>query len=217
MFELIMREYREMNGLQTSKELSKIAHKLYSKLPVDDDKFIELCNQLVRTNEWIPFQLMTIWIKQRNTMYRIKYFQYYKDWLIENVSSWGACDQYCYRVLNPMVERFPETFIDIKDWSKSDKLYVKRASAVCMLQSTQTFTVNLSFEKVRIIADELIGDTNLHVQKGVGWLLKYTYLTYPKKTIEYLKMNVKNMSRITYRYSLQKMPVQLKRELLKNK
>ncbi|MGC9337813.1 MAG: DNA alkylation repair protein [Candidatus Cloacimonadia bacterium] len=143
-------------------------------------------------DDWIAYQIVTLWIKHRKA-YKKEYIETFEDWLFNHTKNWGACDILCYRILNPMVERFPSLFNEkVLTWAKAEKTYVKRASAVCLLESTQSFKVNVSYEKVKKIVDLLISDGEPHIQKGIGWLLKYAYLSYPEKTIEYLKKNVKN-------------------------
>jgi len=156
-----------------------------------------------------------LWVKRRKA-YRKEYIEYFEDWLLHHTDTWGACDILCYRVLNPMIERFPILYDrKVLKWVKSEKTYARRAAAVCLLESTQTFKVNVPFEKVEKIVDLLISNEELHAQKGIGWLLKYTYLSYPEKTVKYLKKNVKKMSRTTFRYALEKMDRKLRDELMK--
>jgi len=211
--EKLLQELKEIN-VKTSPVISKLANKYYKYAPVDNDDFIELCNDLVLREDWVLFIIVTIWIKKRKTVYGIKYFPYYHKWLLEYIDSWGRCDIFCYRCLNPVIEQNPELFKYVQMWAESPKVYVRRASAVCLLNSHGTFSVNCSFDKIELIVNKLINDKHIHIQKGIGWLLKYTYLSYPKQTISYLKDNLDKMSRTTFRYGLEKMPKQLRKEML---
>ena len=58
-------------------------------------------------------------------------------------------------------------------------------------------------------------DKHIHIQKAIGWVLKYSYLTYPKETVKYLNDNVTILSRTTFRYALEKMPKDLKDKMMK--
>jgi 3-methyladenine DNA glycosylase AlkD len=112
-----------------------------------------------------------------------------------------------------MIERFPLLFDSIFNWANDERVYVRRASAVCLIKSTaMSFKVEVPFEYVKNICDILKYDKHLHIQKGIGWLLKYAYLTYPLEVEEYLQNNIKNLSRTSYRYALEKMSKE-KREL----
>lgn len=214
MREKIKRLFEELQPMATSKALNIISSRLYKELPKDDEEFISLCNEFVKSEDWILYQMMTIWIKKRSTTYEMKYFKTYERWLYDYTTHWGACDQYCYRVLNPMIEKFPELFNEVRKWANSDKIYVKRASAVCLLKSTKTFIVNVPFEEVKEISDILIRDSHIHIQKGIGWLLKYAYLSYPDEVVNYLNDNLNILSRTTFRYALEKMSEELKKEMM---
>lgn len=199
----------------SSKAYELIANKMYKKLPKQDDEIIELCNKLMESRNPVLYQIVTIWIKKKKTLYDIKYYGLYERWLYEYITSWEVCDQFCYRVLNPMLEKYPETYCHNILWAQSDKEYVRRAAAVSLLHSSQSFSVNVTHDKVIQICDVLIQDSHPHVQKGIGWLLKYAYLKYPEETIQYLIKNKENMSRVTYRYSLEKMPDKIRIRMLK--
>lgn len=215
MIDKIKKMHKELNTLPTSNAIDMMASKLYKELPESDDDFIKLCDELVKSEDWILYQMMTVWIKKRNTAYSLKYFKTYENWLYEYTNNWGACDQFCYRVLNPIIEKYPVLFEEVRKWSKSNKTYVKRASAVCLMKSTKSFVVNVPFKFVEEISDQLIKDSHIHVQRGLGWLLKYSYLSYPEEVVNYLNLKGSMMSRTTFRYALEKMPEELRIEMMK--
>lgn len=214
LYEDIKKRFEDLMPNGRRKAVNATATKLYSKLPENDGSFVGECDRLMDTDEWVPYQIVTLWIKRRKA-YALKYADVYEGWLVDHTPGWGACDILCYRVLNPMVERFPSLYEEkVLGWAKSEKTYVKRAAAVCLLESHGTFSVNLPFEKVAEISDILISDDHIHVQKGVGWLLKYAYLSYPDETVGYLKKNAAKMSRTTYRYGLEKMDGDLRKKMM---
>jgi len=194
----------KVNVTQKNNNLSSISEGRYSELPKDDYIFIRICDELVRKKDYQIHRLVTGWIKKRKTLFDLKYMDIYQKWLFEIVDDWGACDILCYRVLNPMVEKYPCLYNEVYQWSISDKPYVKRAAAVCLLHSSQTFKVSVPFEVVTEVADNLIEDKNIYVQNGVGWLLKYSYMSYPKQTIEYLKKSSHKMNARIFNYALEK-------------
>ena len=207
----------EFNATFTShsKTLSKIAPKYIKLLPCAPAEALSLLDSMVKTGEWLGFNFMALAIKSRNNMYLLDFMDTYERWLYEYALTWGRCDIFCYRVLNPMFTRFtPELMPLCLKWVVSEKTYVRRASAVCMIESTQSFIVSTDFCNVEIIAKLLKHDKEDHVRKGLGWLLKYSYLTYPSETLEYLKQNISILSRTTYRYALEKMDSELRKSML---
>lgn len=202
---------REISG---SAALEKLANRLYPNLPDEDAKLILLLDSLVSSAGWRVFWMVTQWIKRRK-LYDVDYMQFYEKWLFNFIHSWGQCDAFCYRVLNPMVEAHPHLFENVMTWADSPKTYVRRAAPVSLLHSDQSFSVNCEVGQVLWIAEKLKHDGEAHVQNGVGWLLKYAYLTYPDEVLAYLAKNAGNLPRTIFRYALEKMPGEVKEELMR--
>lgn len=211
--DLIQNELNKIDRNLNSKKRNVVQKKLYKRLPKDNQNLILLFDQLVLLDNWHIFWIVTIWIK-RKKLYNKKFMKYYESWLYNYINTWGSCDVYCYRVLNPMVERSRIFYNSILKWTESEKIYVRRAALVSLLESNKSFKVNYSFNKVIKIANKLKDDDHYHVQKAVGWLLKYTFLSYPDKTYSYLKNNVDNLARIIFRYAVEKAPKDIKKELM---
>ena len=87
----------------SAKEIQKAANVSYQKLPKDDKAFLALCEKLLEvTPTYIKY--ISLWIKRRK-LYDFSYFVVYEQWLKTYVDGWAWCDQFCYRVLNPMLEQ----------------------------------------------------------------------------------------------------------------
>lgn len=214
MIEEILNLYESLQPMNSSKIINYISRKYYRDLPTDDDEFIQFCDLLVCSNNFILYQLMTTWIKRKKTLYQLKYLPTFEKWLYNYTNDWGRCDQFCYRVLNPMIETFPELFVNVLVWSKYPKTYVRRAAAVCLLHSSSSFKVNVPFCLVEEVSNNLKSDSHIHVQKAIGWLLKYSYLSYPDQTISFLINNKSYLNKLTFRYALEKMPLESRSILL---
>lgn len=184
------------------------------ELPTEDIEFLKFSDGLIKTGNYYTISLITNELKRRKSLYDIKYMDIYKSWLYEATSSWEICDILCYRVLNPMIEKNIFLIDEVLQWAKSEKTYVKRAAAVCLLHSSQTFSVMVPFEFVKLVSELLLDDTNIHVQKGVGWLLKYSYCTYPTQTFDFIKESVDKMSPKTFFYALEKFSQQERNEMI---
>lgn len=200
--------------LSSHKDVIKNVNKINRIILNSNIDLFSLFDRMLDNNKDEIFTLMTLLIKKRG-LYDMKYFCYYEKWLYKYVESWEKCDAFCYRVLNPIIEKYLCLYDNISKWSCSDKIYVRRASLVCFIISKQNFSVDYDLEKIFHICDRLKYDNHIHIQKGLGWLLKYSYLTYPSEIEKYLRNNIDILSRTTFRYSLEKMPNDLKIELMK--
>ena len=203
-----------INNISNYKELTSSINKIDKMLIENNINIFKFLDEILKENKNENFFIMTFLIKKRK-LYDIKYFSYYEKWLYEYVDDWGKCDAYCYRVLNPMIEKYLELYTNITNWSNSEKVYVRRASLVCFIISKKDFYIDYELNKIFEICDKLKWDKHIHIQKAVGWVLKYSYLTYQKEIEKYLRNNVGNLSRTSFRYALEKMPVELKDELMK--
>jgi len=210
----LIREELEKLDPENSQAMDKISRRIYPILPGENDQLIETFDYLVSRGDWSLFWLVTTWIKKKK-VFQLEYIPYYEKWLHNYIKSWGQCDVFCYRVLNPMVEKYPRLFSKVLEWTESSGTYVRRAAPVSLLESGRSFRVNYPLEKVMLVVESLKNDPEYHVQKGVGWLLKYAYLSYPEEIYLYLKNNVNDLPRVLFRYALEKTPREVREELMK--
>lgn len=206
----IVNQIQAMNGLKTA-TIVKYANKVYTQTIKHDPFLLASCDRVMQTNCYAAFVCVTIWIKRRN-MYYIENFTYYEIWLRTYTDSWAKCDILCYRIINPMIEQFPCLYDHVKTWCNGH-VYMKRAAAVCMIHSANEFTVNVPFAWVYDIASTLLEEPHIHVKKGIGWLLKYAYLTYPEETLQFLIE--KQPDRVIYRYALEKVPEDIRKQYMR--
>lgn len=210
----VQKQIAQASEISGSAALNKLADKIYPNLPADNMELMQLLDLLVSSGSGRVFWLATQWIKRRK-LYDLEYFAYYEKWLFGSIHRWGQCDVFCYRVLNPMVETHLHLFENVKSWTDSSRTYVRRAAPVSLLQSNQSFRVNCDIQKVLWIAEKLKHDTEIHVQKGVGWLLKYACLAYPSEVLDYLTSNAGSLPRVIFRYALEKAPDDIREKLMK--
>ncbi len=203
-----------ITNLNSYKEVVSNINKINRKLLDNNIDIFDLFDKILKNDKEEIFILMTFIIKKRK-LYDLEYFDYYEKWLYKYVNTWGKCDAYCYRVLNPMIEKYSDLYDNIVKWAHSSATYVKRASLVCFIISKSDFLVDYDIQKIISICDILKEDRHIHVQKGLGWLLKYSFLTYPTEVEQYLKDNVSVLSRTTFRYALEKMPKDLRDKMMK--
>lgn len=197
----VIKDIQTMNEHKTS-IIARYANKIYTQTIKYDSNVLISCDRVMQTDCYAAFVCVTIWIKKR-TIYNLEDFTYYETWLRFYTDTWAKCDILCYRILNPMIEQFPCLYEHMKAWCEGH-VYMKRAAAVCMIHSANEFTVNVPFTWVYDIASILLKEPHIHVKKGVGWLLKYAYLSYPEETLQFL--HDKQVDRIIYRYALEKVP-----------
>lgn len=166
-------------NVSVSQAIRIVENRLYQDLPENNDDMLALCEKMVSKRDWVCFSVGTLWVMRRKTLHELKYLPLFESWLHQYVNGWGRCDAVCGRILNYIVEKNASVFKVLKKWAKSDKPFVRRAAAVSMIRAEQNYIVYYDIKKVLLMAETLMCDEDLYVQKGVGWLLKAASKVYP--------------------------------------
>jgi 3-methyladenine DNA glycosylase AlkD len=204
----------ESSEVQNAATGTKIANKYYKELPKDDTAFLREIEPFIFERDMRLFSVATQWLKKRKSILDMKYIDTYEKWVEEALHGWGKCDQFCYRLMNPLLAKYPnEVYEYCLKWIDSDDFSQKRVGIVALTGSS--LTVVGPFERVSYICDKMKHDEDVLIQKAVGWILKCSYKEYPNELVDYLKKNVSTLTRTTFRYALEKMPKELKQELMK--
>ena len=126
--------------------------------------------------------------------------------------SWGACDDLCTHALGAFIFKFPEFIQKTKEWTKSKNRWIRRASAVGLIYSIRRKKhLKATFE----VADAVLTDQDIMVQKGNGWMLKEASNSYPKEVFDYVMKNKKEMPRTALRYAIEKLSPELRTKAMK--
>lgn len=131
--------------------------------------------------------------------------------------TWAFCDSFCVRVIGPFLskkknQQLAEKTID--KWSKSENLWVRRASLVILLKIImikKEFVEDYVFEFV----DKMLKYTEDYIQKGIGWLLKTCSKYKPDSIFNYLMKNKERIPRLVLRYASEKLPKEKRKQILK--
>jgi 3-methyladenine DNA glycosylase AlkD len=111
-----------------------------------------------------------------------KEFQLFGSWL-DRVSSWADHDALAHYLLAPMVYAEPARCREVFRWAKSRNRWRRRAACVALIRGARE---RQFFEEIVRLSDQLLGDQDDMVQKGLGWLLREMAKADPKRTVPYL-------------------------------
>lgn len=212
-FEIIRMEQNKYSKLD-SLSVIKLSNSIYKNMPKDDLEYIEVCRAMMEEQTRNLFSIATTLLKKKKTVIDVKYINIYENILLEVIKGWGQVDQYCYRVLNPIMNSDYSLYPVLEKWSTSLNKDVRRASLVSMIISSGRLTLDYDYNKMISLVEKLKEDEDIHVRKAVGWVLKCAYVKYPVKVEQYLRVNVRNLDRIIYRYALEHVENPLRQELI---
>jgi len=191
----------------------KISSKFFSRVKKKTkQEILHLCEDLLESGYSEERIIAFDWAFRLRKFYEASDFQLLEAWLKKFVHSWGACDDLCTHAFGAFIFQFPEFIPKTKEWTTSTNRWMKRASAVVLIYSIRRKKHLGSIFKM---ADALLTDHDIMVQKGYGWILKEASNHYPKEVFDYVMRNKKKMPRTALRYAIEKLSPELRKEAMK--
>ena len=186
-----------------TKDIRNISKKIYQNTDHQLAFIINICNELLKTQQWnyktIAFDLIYKVKKQ----YQKETFSIFESWLFDYVNDWGDCDDFCTHAFGYLLMIYPEFFARILTWKDHPKFAVRRATAVILIYAIKKDQYK-TFDLL-LVSDLLMKDDHYLVLKGYGWMLKVLSQKDPFTVYKYLEDNHQEMPRVAFRYALEKL------------
>jgi 3-methyladenine DNA glycosylase AlkD len=140
----------------------------------------------------------------------------FEDAFSKYCDTWAFCDTSCIRVLGPFLGKNNNQALaklTIDKWSKSEYLWVKRASLVILLK---IIMIQKEFDEnyVYNFVEKMLKNHEVYIQKGIGWLLKTCSKYNPELIFKYLMNNKEKLTRLILRYASEKLSKEMRILLL---
>ncbi len=173
----------------------------------DKSDVFELCDML-----WLSGYLEESFIACHLSYYLRKEFQprdfiLFEKWVSLYINNWASCDTFCNHTVGSFIEMNPGFIANLKEWTKSDNRWMRRAAAVSLIIPARK---GLFLKEIFEIANLLLTDSDDMVQKGYGWMLKVASKVHQKDIFDFVMKNKSKMPRTALRYSIEKMPTNLR-------
>jgi 3-methyladenine DNA glycosylase AlkD len=137
-------------------------------------------------------------------------FELFESWL-ERISSWADHDALVHCLIAPMVASKPARTRQVFRWAKSPDRWHRRAACVSLIRGARA---RMFFPEITRLCDQLLGDEDDMVQKGLGWLLRETAKFDAKRTFPYLMKIRRRAPRLVLRTGCETLPPAEKTEIL---
>ncbi|MFX1283005.1 MAG: DNA alkylation repair protein [Promethearchaeota archaeon] len=155
--------------------------------------------------------IATDWSFKVKKQYEPSHFNVLESWIKTYITSWGSCDSFCTRTMGDFLLHYPEFIPKVKQWTQSSNPWVRRAAAVSFIYALRREKyLDHCFE----VASTLLNDPNIYVLKGYGWMLKEASNKFREEVFHYVLANKSTMPRVSLRYSIEKMPAEMKRKAM---
>lgn len=201
-------------------EIEKIVKSVHEKFDCSYDDAVEVFRKLSRTNVEEQKFAGVLFLIRFKKHFNEETVDFIRNEYTEHCHTWSHCDSTCVRLLGPFLGKKDNEALakkTINEWSKSNNLWIKRASMVILLKITmmrKDFDEDYVFELVEKMLEYSKAN---YIEKGIGWLLKTCSKYKPEVIIDYLSKNKKNLSRLILRYASEKLPKEKRAEILNNR
>lgn len=171
-----------------------------------------LCEELWQSGYLEEAIIACLWSEALHKQYEPADFLVFDRWVHNYVTNWADCDTLCNHTVGMFIMQYPEYMAELKKWATSSQRFVKRAAAVTLIIPARK---GMFLTDIFEIADILLLDPDDLVQKGYGWMLKAASEAHQKEVFEYMMSKKAVMPRTALRYAIEKMPADLKAQVMK--
>jgi len=128
------------------------------------------------------------------------------------IYEWATCDVLSSKVISKIIVNDKSAAETMIEWSKSEKLWAKRASIVSFVNLARKY----DYDKIIIeISSNLIKNEFRFIQLAVGWCLRNLGQKNLELVLDFIKKNYDYFSREDLRYATEKMNEGLEKKVLR--
>lgn len=190
----------------------KIADKYFKQIKNEKKETIfSLSEELLGSDLFEESSIAFEWVYRMREAYEPDDFEVFEGWIGKYVNNWAKCDTLCNHSVAAFIESYPQYMSQLKQWTKSDNRWFRRAAAVTLVLPARN---GKFLEDVLEIADSLLMDEDDLVRKGYGWMLKEAGKAHQQEIFEYVMKNKKVMPRTSLRYAIEKFPQDMRKKAM---
>ncbi len=174
---------------------------------------MEFCDILVR-NPYLEAKALGLLLLARyKKSFRPGLLKTAKSWLsASHCGNWATTDSVCPWIIAPLLERFPDLVPELKRWTSSGSLWLRRAAAVSLIPLARR---GKHLEAAYAVARSLLADNEDLIHKATGWLLREAGKTNSARLESFLLRQGSRIPRTTLRYAIERFPEAKRKSILR--
>ena len=127
-----------------------------------------------------------------------------KSWAAD-IDNWEHSDRFS-KIFAQLLENSPDlVYPTLARWNRSKLPWLRRQSIVSLLCYDNLRERRPPVRDILPLVQKLLADSDVFVQKGVGWTLRETGRAYPAETREFLRMHIRELSSIAFSAATEKL------------
>lgn len=182
----------------TVPNIRKVAKEYFKDISFDEIK--GLINSETHEVRLCGYVILTYRYEKESLGEKEKIVEFYLNNL-KGVNNWDIVDLSCTKILGEYLLEHPEKRYLLYQLANSRNLWEQRISIV----STHSIIKNKEFDDTLQISSILLNHKHDLIHKAVGWMLREVGKQDIDVLRDFLNKNIKNMSRTTLRYAIEKM------------
>ena len=194
----------------------KIAKKYFKQIKHLDKKEIFILSEGLFKNQHNEEATVAIqWVSNLSRQFEKPDFNIFENWLAKYIDNWAKDDDFCLHIIHPVIKKYPDLIDKLKSWSRSENMWLRRASAVSFITTVEGFyATKHNLRHIFEVAETLLHDKEDLVQKGYGWMLKSASVHNQEEVFEFVMKHKSSMPRTALRYAIEKMPANFKKQAM---
>jgi len=176
------------------------------------NEVLALSTYLLESGRWVLKLVAFDFAYRKRSEYTVETFDIFEAWVKNYIIDWYDCDDFTTHALGYLIDMYPDLSYRLKNWVTDPNFAVRRAAATSLLIpiKKRNHQIINPFE----ISDLLLNDEHYLVQKGFGWMLKVFAQYEEDLVIDYLLDKHQKMTRLAFRYAIEKMAKDVKNRLM---
>ncbi len=164
--------------------------------------YLDLGDKLISTGKYEEAGFANMLILSKQEQFTEDTFNRIGNWLENGIQNWGNTDALCMSVLSVFLEKeiiSPEAFLP---WNGSESKWKRRAVPVTFVEAIKAGD---DPEPILEVINDLMDDSELDVQKGLGTLLREIWKKFPDVAEDFLMKWKDTCGRKIIHYATEKM------------
>jgi 3-methyladenine DNA glycosylase AlkD len=189
-------------------DIENVIRSIYKKYQCSYEDALIICKNLVNSNIHEEKFAGIFFLNRFKNNFNQETIDLFETQLSKYCDTWAFCDSFCIRVIGPFLgKEINRQLADktIDNWSKSENLWVRRASMVILLKIIM-IKKQFNEDYVFKLVERMLKYSEDYIQKGIGWLLKTCSKLKPNSIYKYLMSNKERLPRLILRYASEKLP-----------
>ena len=117
------------------------------------------------------------------------------DQLIRTKSWWDSVDTLSSKILGALIKQFPELQVHMDIWIQDQNMWIRRAALIHQL----SFKKETDDQRLFSYCSATLHEKEFFIRKAIGWALRQHSRTDPQAVRNYLIINEKSLSPLSYK------------------